>query len=287
MKPDLIEGLSQLLLKNKFLVGLLGPNSHLDIIARNKDKAILIKVLGDANSIRKESADDIGKIASYVNSTPIIIAEKAGLPLEDNIVYARFGIYTVNLKTFENFINNNRIFIKSTKAGLTASLSVTKLKNRLDKGNISMRTLSKKIGVSARMVWKYENDDSEITLQKALKIYELFGDVFNEINLFSFDNSLFSDVSTDISRKYSSLGFSTAEIKKSLFDVVAKKGKEIILTKVGDDFDKNLTYFSKMLDVEDLVIFENKRPKDVASIKKDEFLELDRADELIKVVKEF
>ena len=36
------------------------------------------------------------------------------------------------------------------------------------------------------MIAKYENEDSEVTISKAMKIYDIFGqDVFNEVNIFS------------------------------------------------------------------------------------------------------
>ena len=74
---------------------------------------------------------------------------------------------------------------------------------------------------------------------------------------------------------------------KTALKIASKKYNEIIVTKVGDKFNENLIRLADILGVDDLVIFEKKKPKDIPSIKKDEFLELEKAKELIKVVKEF
>ena len=42
-----------------------------------------------------------------------------------------------------------------------------------------------------------------------------------------------------------------------------------------------------MIDADELVIFKKKKPKNIAAVTKEEFLEFEKADELIKFLKEF
>ena len=63
-----------------------------DVLARKNGQILLIKVLEDANSISRQCTEEMGAIASYINASPLIISEKAGSRLEDNIVYSRFSI---------------------------------------------------------------------------------------------------------------------------------------------------------------------------------------------------
>ena len=76
------------------------------------------------------------------------------------------------------------------------------------------------------------------------------------------------------------------DTKKVPFDVMAKKEKELILTKVGDDVGQ-LKSLSKLIDADKLVIFKKKKPKDVPALTKEEFMEFEKAKELVKFLKEF
>jgi predicted transcriptional regulator len=151
-----------------------------------------------------------------------------------------------------------------------------------------MNSLSKKIGVTARMIDRYEKGDSDVTLNKALKIYRIFGEyVFNDINIFSRNNIRANTHNSDFSKKYVELGFKASDTKKSPFDVIAKKDKELVLTDIGDKAHPNLSSVSRMLDASNLVIFDKKKPKDIPAVTKVEFLEFEESNQLLKFLKEF
>lgn len=286
MKKNLIDEVSVFLLKQGYTIKVLTSGSF-DIVAR-KEHIFLIKVLSDANSISQQHADDMKKIAAYIDGVPLIIAEKAGAKLTDNIAYLRFGIYTFNMMTFQSCISRNLPIIKSTQAGFTAAISGQKLREKREELGYSLNTLASKIGVSKRMIAKYEHDDSEITLRKAQRLYDVFGpSVFKQVKVFETFCVPVEKATSDISKKFVELGFEAADTKKAPFDVIAKRKKEIILTDVGDKIDPNLIPVARMFDVDKLVIFKKKKPKDIPSIAKEEFLEFDKARELIKFLKEF
>jgi len=69
--------------------------------------------------------------------------------------------------------------------------------------------------------------------------------------------------------------------------VIAKKDNEIILTEVGDKKHGKLHSIARLLDTDNLVIFNKKKPKDIPAVTKEEFLSFEKAKELIKFVKEF
>ena len=287
MKKNLSEETSLILLKGGFTVK--NVKGCFDLLARTEDKIILIKIVTDANSLNQEAIDEMKKIAGCVDATPLVVTEKSGNELEDNVVYSRFGVFTINKKTLKNALRQKLPFVKSGKAGLTASLDGKRLRQKREEEGLSLQDLSRKIGVSKRMITNYENCNSDIVLQKALKLYDLFGtDVFNQIDIFSeMDKILYSCVS-DVGKKYSQLGFNAVETKRSVFDIIAKKEKELILTAVGDSFNKEMSSLSRLLAAESLIIFERKKPRaEVPKIAKEEFLELENEKELIRVVKEF
>ena len=153
---------------------------------------------------------------------------------------------------------------------------------------LSINSLSKKLGVSGRMVLNYENGLSEVTMSKALKIYDIFGEsVFREANLFRIAEEPQSNARTELSKKYVRMGFDAADTKKSPFDIIARKNKTIIITEVGDKVHPDSLAVSKLIEADNLVIFSKKKPKDIASITKEGFLEFENSEDLIKFLREF
>ena len=287
MKQALLEKLSIFLLKKGFTIKNL-TRTCFDILARRNEQILLIKVLEDANSITREYAEEMMSIASYIEASPLILAEKAGDMLDDNIVYLRFDIYTLNYGTFLNCVSNKFPFLKRSQAGLTASVVGKKLKEKREELGYSLNSLSKKIGVTSRMIVKYENENSEITINRAKKLYDLFGhQVFNEVNIFSQQSSPHGKFETAVSKKYVELGFDAADTKKTPFDIIARKGSEIILTEVSDKVNPQMQSLSKLLEADNLVIFNKKKPKNIPSLTKKEFMEFEEANELVNFLKEF
>jgi len=287
MKQALLDKVNIFLLKRGFTIKNL-TRTCFDVLARRNEQIFLVKVLEDANSIGKEHTEEMLSVAAYIGASPVIIADKAGDKLEDNVVYTRFEIYTLNYNTFLNCINNRFPFIKRSHAGLTASVAGKKLKEKREESGYSLNALSKKIGVTSRMMAKYENEDSEITVNKAKKLYDIFGyQVFEQVDVFSGNKQPKSKFESKVSRKYVELGFDATETKKTPFDIIAKKGKEIILTEVSDKVNPQMQPLSKLLDADNLVIFRKKKPKNIPSMTKKEFMEFDEANELVKFLKEF
>jgi len=287
MKNRIIDNVGIFSLKQGFTVKRL-TGSCFDLLARKRDNILLIKVLEDANSISKEHVDQMNTISAYIGATSLIVSEKAGTKLEDNVLYTRCGMYALNFITFANSIKNKFPFIKRTKAGLTAHVDGNELKRKRQEMGYSLNSLSRKVGVTTRMITRYESEDSEVTINKAMKIYNIFGeDVFDEINIFAGNGFIENKDKSDYSKKYINLGFEAADTKKTPFDIIARKEDELILTEIGDKTRPDFSSLSKLLDADNLVIFDKKKPKDIPAVTKEEFLEFEKANQLIKFLKEF
>ena len=287
MKQTLLDKVNAFLLRKGFTIKNL-TRTCFDILARKNEQILLIKVLEDANSISRQYTEEMIAVASYINASPLIISEKAGSRLEENVVYSRFNIYTLNLSTFFNCINNRFPFIKRSQAGLTASVVGKKLREKREELGYSLNALSKKIGVTSRMIIKYESENSEVTINRAMKLYDLFGhQVFNQVNIFMQREQRESKFETEVSRKYVELGFDAIETKKTPFDIIAKKDNELIFTEVSDIVNPQMESLSKLLDADNLVIFNKKKPKNIPSMKKEEFMDFNKANELVRFLKEF
>lgn len=287
MKSTLSEKVCILLLRNGYTIKSIGRGCF-DIVARKETNILLIKVLEDANSVSRENAEQMMRVGSYINASPIIIAEKAGQRLDDFVVYTRFGIYTLSFNTFREGIADKLPFLQRDHAGLKAELLGGRLRKLREDAGVSLNTLARKLGVSSRMVSKYEHENSEITVKKALKMYDIFGhEVFHKIDIFHSGKKTPDDISSDLTKKYHDLGFMATETKKVPFRIIAKKPNEIILTEVGDKVDANTLSLAKLIDADSLVIFNKKKPKSIPSLSKEEFMEFEGSEELVKFLKEF
>ncbi len=287
MKQTLLDKIGIFLLKKGYTIKNL-TRTCFDILARKDEQILLIKILEDANSVSRQYTEEMAAIASYIKASPLIIAEKAGNKLEENIVYSRFHIYTLNAATFFSCVNKKFPFIRRSQAGLTASVVGEKLKEKREELGYSLNALSKKIGVTSRMVTKYESENSEVTINRAMRLYDLFGhQVFNEINVFMNRENPKSKFETEVSQKYVELGFDATETKKTPFDIIARKGDDLILTEVSDNVNPQMESLSKLLDADNLVIFQKKKPKNIPSMTKAEFMDFSKANELVRFLKEF
>lgn len=285
---ELIEQVCIVLLRERYTVKSLA-RSCFDIVARQGGRIILVKAVEDANTLSKEVVGEMVKVADYLSAVPFIVSEKAGFELERNVVYARHGVYTLNLETFENSVRNRMPFIKSSRAGTTVQLDADSLRQKREELGLSLNELADRIGVSRKMIQKYERGGAEITLMKAARMYDTLGNsVFKRIDMFSRQKrpQVTTCSGSEVTKKYTDLGYRSEDMTRSPFDIIAKRHKEVILTSVGDKVNPHTAKVSELLDADRLMLYRKKKPKDVPSMKKKEFLELEKAKELIKILKE-
>ena len=283
-KERLLEEVSDFLLKHDYKVKLV---RCFDIVAFGKN-VMLIKILKDANSLSKENALQLLGISHFINASPIIIAEYSGEKLLDYVVYERFGIKTITFETFKKIILNKEVFFRSSKAGITLVINSEALRRNRIMLKMSLSDISSFVGVSRAMAYEYERRDSYVTMQKAMRFYKLFGkDVFKPVNLdFSKNFDFNPELKSVYSRKYSNLGFEAFDVKTD-FDVIAKKGKDIILTEIGDKRRLKSPLLSSIFSSFNFVIFKKKKPRKVPSMHEKEFFNLETSEQLINFIKSF
>ncbi len=295
MKHNLMDEVSVLLLRHGYTVKTL-TGSSFDMVARKESRVLLIKVLEDANSISEEYANSMKNLSSYIDASPIVVAEKAGHPLEDGVVYSRFGVYTFNYNTLGGCLDSRFPIIVSTKAGFAASVVGEKLRRQREEKGLSLGAIARKVGVSKRMVAKYEANAADVSLRGAVALDRLFGsDIFNKVNIFAIARETVSGRPSVVARKYDALGFRAVDTKKAPFNVVAKMEKELILTDVEDARSRRLNpqleSLQQLLGADALVILDdrggNKNSKKLPTLHKRDFMRMETARELIKFLKEF
>lgn len=297
MKQNLMEQASLLLLKEGYLLKTL-TRACFDIMAKKGTTMLLLKILEDANAIQQEAAAEMLRISAYVGASPLIIAVKAGTPLVSDVIYQRFSLFAVNLETLEKSLHLEFPFLKSDHAGLTARLRGDQLREFREQEGKSLGEVGVKLGVSKRMVQRYEAGQANLTRVKAVRLAELFGtSVFENFNILnnsmpagsisvSPQTVLMHDEPLTVAKKYTLLGFEASETKKVPFDVIAKKETEIILTVIGDSITPYLSDIAGMVGADNLAIFKKQKPKGIPALSAEEFMDVEKAEELIDFVKE-
>lgn len=297
MKHNLMDKVGVLLLRHGYTVKTL-TGSSFDMVARKESRVLLIKVLEDANSISGDFADSMKNLSSYIDASPIIVAEKAGRLLEDGVVYSRFGVYTFNYNTLGGCLESRFPIIVSTNAGFAASVVGEKLRQQREEKGLSLGAIARKVGVSKRMVAKYESSSSDVSLRSAIALNRLFGsEIFDKVDIFRVAKEIVGVKPSVIARKYYELGFRAADTRKAPFDVVAKQGKELILTEVSKNrANPQLESMRQLLGADALVIldknagrtgYSEKGKKKLPSLQKKDFLDFGSAKELIRFLREF
>src|SRR3989338_1886413 len=122
-KEDLIEQACVTLLKEGYAIKRV--RGCFDLVARG-EHTLLLRMLGDANALTPEGAAEMKRAAGMVNASVLVIAERAGRPLEPGIVYSRFGVYTTTMETLRESLHDRLPMVLSTSAGPTLRLSSPK-----------------------------------------------------------------------------------------------------------------------------------------------------------------
>lgn len=212
--------------------------SCFDLFARRHILLLLLKILTNIDGLTQAQAMDLTRIAGMVSASPLLVGEKTRtMSLEDGILYDRYGIPTVTPGTLENaFLKGVMPFIVSMRGGYYVRLDSEKLKKTRAEQDLSLGDVARKMGVSRKTVYAYENEGRSATFEAALRLEEFLDvSIVKPIDLFGFRGEtppkapLPSDPSLE---KLHEIGFDIHSVKKAPFDAIALESHDIIFTKV-------------------------------------------------------
>lgn len=159
----------------------------LDGIVLFRDGSMVVtKKLLDAEELTSGSAGTLKTIADFFDALPIVIADRiAGEKIEENVVYSRHSMPIVESMTFEALISGAKLpLIYYSHGGVYVKIKGSKLKELREKQGLSRGALARQLGVSRRMILNYEEGLSDVSMDVALKLEELFGsEIFEEVSL--------------------------------------------------------------------------------------------------------
>jgi putative transcriptional regulator len=146
-----------------------------DLIARQNETLLIIKVVSHIDSVTEEAAHDLDQVSVYLRGSPLIIGEKArDAELQRGAVYLRYGIGAISVATLHDyFVEKVPPLIFASPGGLYVTINGEALRELREQANLSLGDLAHLLGVSRRTISKYEGGMGT-TPDIAMKIEEIF-----------------------------------------------------------------------------------------------------------------
>jgi putative transcriptional regulator len=216
-----------------------------DLVARRDDTLLIVKVLQNVDALSKETAHELLGISRILEGSPIVVGERAGTgPLEDGVLYTRFGVPILSRRTLADFLEEGvPPFLFSAPGGLYARLDTQALRRLREEREVSLGTLADMAGVTRRTIQMYLEGMSA-TMDVALRLEEFLheslvlpvdpfglhadrgGDEAPAQPLEGFERELFA--------RLQHLGYAVLPTARSPFDALSSKATTTLLTGVGD-----------------------------------------------------
>ncbi len=186
IRPTLVNQVLQLLIKHGFTYqSFVDSNSSFDIIARQQNIVLILKVLSNIDSLRHEHARDLQKLTRVFNAHSLIIGEKTKVfELQANVLYERYGIPVLSLHGLESLLQQKMPTQRSFKGKNIVELDVNKLRAEREARELTLKDLSERAGISLESLHRYEHG-SPAQLDVAQKLEEiLHAKLIRGINVF-------------------------------------------------------------------------------------------------------
>lgn len=152
-------------------------SSCFDLVARREKQLALIKVPVNVGSIYAKDASELQSISNFFSAALLFIGETSrDKPLEDDTVYSRYNIYTINLRTLEG-ITCRKIYplVEAGPGGYYVKLDGDIVRKNRQKLGMSVGKLAEMVGISRRTLYGYETGMAKASVSVAYKLEWILG----------------------------------------------------------------------------------------------------------------
>jgi putative transcriptional regulator len=267
-------------------------------IAAKKDVLLFLKILLNVDAFQKEQAKNLKIISNNLDGYPMLIGTQTNREkLKQGIVYERFEMPTLSLKTFEELICHS-IFprIYRDRGGLYVEIDSEILKEARRSRNLTQRELAEAVGINKKAIYEHEKKQLRMLLNIAEKLEQMLNEkiikaaeVFKKYDEHGKPKDF---LEKNIGKNLENIGFKTDFVKQSPLDVFAKE-KSLIISDIEIDKRKMKRRAADLKDFIDIVkkpalLITEKTKKDellgIPLIERKELEEIERK-ELIKRAK--
>jgi putative transcriptional regulator len=267
-------------------------------IAAQKNVLLLLKTLLNVDSFQQEQARNLKIISNNLDAHPMLIGvQTTREKLKPGIVYERYDLPAMSLKTFEDLICNSiypRIY--RDRGGLYVEIDSDVLKDSRKRKGLTQRELAEAVGINKKAIYEHEKKQLRMMLDIAEKLEQILDKkIISQTKVFKkYDEhgQPQNVLEKRIGKNLEKLGFKTDYVKQAPFDVFAKE-KALVISNIEIDRRKmiknaaDLRDFIKIVKRPAVMITNKAEDKEVHGIPVIEKKELESMEkkELIKKAK--
>jgi putative transcriptional regulator len=203
-----------------------------DLAARRDEVLLLVKVLLNVDALSQDAARELKAVAYSLDAATLLVGVKSSSgPLEEGVVYSRFGIPIATPRTLQEFLEEGvPPFIFSAPGGLYVRLNSDVLRRVREEMGISLGQMAEVAHVSRRTIQMYLEGMSA-TVEAASRLEEFLNEpLVLPLDPFGFHDEEGRTASTSpakdfhgvIRRLLTKLGYDVILTKRSPFDAITK-----------------------------------------------------------------
>ncbi len=145
-----------------------------------KDRAYLIKMVGNADSLSKDSLEAFKKCASVVGAEPMVVSKKFKRKLAKGVVYQRYGVPVMGGETFLKYLEDKHVALADRGC---IKVPIENLRKIRESHNMSRNLLAEKLDVTPEMIRRYEEETATPSREMAKKLESILGKgIFSEVH---------------------------------------------------------------------------------------------------------
>ncbi len=267
------------------VVSFRGSRTCVDLVARKGRRLLLIRVVGNVDSLREASVQEFARLARILRAEPLIVGQRTRYgEIPPDTVLWRFGVPVVSLQTFEAFLDGELPKVGILRGKRVVAISGERLRKGRKSLNMSMEELARRVGVSKETIYRYEKGGfGEEKIVREIE-RELGISIREPINI-----SMRQEPPEEVSSPWShlrSVGIEIESFSRAPWDAAAAVEKRVILSMEGGE--KTIVRLKKGLKVVEMgaLVVERERELPVPTVTLDDLLDVETPKEFIKLLKE-
>lgn len=232
-----------------------------DLICSGR-RNIFARIIYDADNLNRDDINELRASAYAYSASPIVIAKYIhGYEVEDDVVYEKHGLYVISIEGLKQVTRDEPLFIFSSHGVYTVKINPRKLRKMREERGMSLGELADKLGVSRKTIYEYERGSMRLSIDKAIKLFDIFGEeVFEPINVLEVPKEGKYDLTNADIRleemiiKYlKKKGYKVVHLRRTPIDIIGYKRQENTVSVIVKHFISERRFFLKVNEAEKII----------------------------------
>ena len=240
----------------------------IDIVSRTSSgKKLFLRITSDTENLGKADIVELKASSRIYNASPLIVAYSSkGYEVEDDVVYEKHGVYVVSVQGLKNIIEEKEpIYIYNYRGVYVVKINPKKLREKREELGLSLGDLASLLGVSRKTIYEYERGSMNLSIEKAARLLELFGEeVFEPVNIFEYTEETRDGIESGLKEPdnrieqellncLKELGYNVVHLRKTPVDIVGSHSRRDIVSIVVRHYSSRRRFRSKVYEADKIV----------------------------------